>query len=471
MTSHTDKHTKEIADLYAQITELELKNKELSKQIRVNESLYRNVLDALPINIFLENPEGQTIFANQQACLVNGRSLEELYGKTVFDFFPQPIAQVNRDFDLKVWKQRQLITKEAVAEFKGKEHHMYTGKTIIHINESGDDYLLGFGLDITDRVKTEELLRESEEKFRSVIEQAADSIFLISIDGIIMEVNPTACEYLQYSKAELSQMRIERIFTSLCSKILKLDAKENALSNFEDAIIGKDNYQIPVDVNIRLIKIGKKQMYLAICRDIRDKKRAEAQIKHMAYHDALTNLPNRWYLQSYLQDYLANTEINTYELGLILLDLDHFKVINDRLGHEGGDLLLKEVARRLQLATVKREVFLARFGGDEFVLLVPKAGEEEIFIVCENIMEVLRTPIDIYSQKFTISASIGISLYPKDGKDLNTLIKNADLAMYDTKEQGRSGYSFFTQTLKQQAMERLDLEILSKEVEMDKSKA
>lgn len=219
----------------------------------------------MPINIFLENAEGQTIFADKQACDVNGRKLEELYGKTVFDFFSQPIAQLNRDFDLQVWKQRQLIPKELLASFKGKEHHMYTGKTIIHIDESGEDFLLGFGLDISDRVKT-------EEKFRSVIEQAADSIFLISIDGTIIEVNPTACESLHYSKAELSQMRIEEIFTSLSRKITTLVVQDNALANFEDTIVGKNHHQIPVDVNIRLIKIGKKEMYLAICRDISEKK-------------------------------------------------------------------------------------------------------------------------------------------------------------------------------------------------------
>jgi diguanylate cyclase (GGDEF)-like protein/PAS domain S-box-containing protein len=350
VTDHTDKHPDEIADLYEQIAELDRKNKELSKQIRANESLYRNVLDALPINIFLENAEGQTIFANKQACEVNGRKLEDLYGKTVFDFFSQPIAQVNRDFDLEVWKQRKLITKELLAGFKGEEHHMYTGKTIIHIDESGEDFLLGFGLDITDRVKTEELLRESE-----------------------------------------------------------------------------------------------------------------AQMKHMAYHDALTNLPNRWSIQSYLQNFLNNAKTNPYELGLILLDLDYFKVINDSLGHDAGDVLLKEVARRLQLVTEQRELFLSRFGGDEFILLVPRlARKEEMIHICEDIMEVLRDPLEIFGQQFTISASLGISLYPTDGKDLTTLIKNADLAMYETKEQGRNGYGFFTQSLKQQAMERLDLEILSR---------
>ncbi len=456
----TNEYASDLEDLHSQITELERENKELSKKIQVNESLYFHVLDALPINIFLENPEGHTIFANQQACEVNARSLEELQGKTVFDFFPPAIAQMNREHDLGIWKQRQLITKEILAVFNGKQYHMFTGKTIIHIDESGEDFLLGFGLDITDRVRTEEMLRESEEKFRSVIEQAADSIFLIDIDGRILELNPAACKILKYIKEELLHIHIDRIFVNLPNALTLLNEKESDIANFEDFMIEKENNQIPVDVNIRLITIGKKQMYLAICRDIRDKKRTEAQIRHMAYHDALTNLPNRWYIQDYLQEYLTSSEKNIYELGFILLDLDRFKMINDRLGHDAGDLLLQQVSKRLQLITEKRETFLARFGGDEFILLIPQlTSQEEVLTICEMIIEVMRAPFEILGQKFNVSASIGVSLYPKDGKDLNTLIKNADLAMYDSKEKGRNGYSLYTENLKYLAKERMDLEV------------
>lgn len=460
MNKCTNEYASDLEDLHSQITELERENKELSKKIQVNESLYFHVLDALPINIFLENPEGHTIFANQQACEVNARSLEELQGKTVFDFFPPAIAQMNREHDLGIWKQRQLITKEILAVFNGKQYHMFTGKTIIHIDESGEDFLLGFGLDITDRVRTEEMLRESEEKFRSVIEQAADSIFLIDIDGRILELNPAACKILKYIKEELLHIHIDRIFVNLPNALTLLNEKESDIANFEDFMIEKENNQIPVDVNIRLITIGKKQMYLAICRDIRDKKRTEAQIRHMAYHDALTNLPNRWYIQDYLQEYLTSSEKNIYELGFILLDLDRFKMINDRLGHDAGDLLLQQVSKRLQLITEKRETFLARFGGDEFILLIPQlTSQEEVLTICEMIIEVMRAPFEILGQKFNVSASIGVSLYPKDGKDLNTLIKNADLAMYDSKEKGRNGYSLYTENLKYLAKERMDLEV------------
>ena len=462
MTDSCKQHIKEIKELRSQITQLKSKNDDLSKQIRVNESLYLGVLDALPINIFLEDPKGYTIFANKEACQANGINLENLIGKTVFDFFPPPIAKMNRAYDLEVWAKRDLITREILAGFKGQEHHMFTGKTIIHIDESNEDFLLGFALDITDRVRAEELLRENEEKYRSVIEQAADCFFLIGTDGLFADINATACEVLHYSKDELLSMSTDMVFSNLPLqiKLLNNDTIENSSANFEDYLIGK-NIEIPVDINIRLITIGEKQMYFALCRDIRDKKRAEAQIKHMAYHDALTDLPNRWFIQSYIQEYISDEDRNKSMLGFILLDLDYFKVINDSMGHDAGDLLLKEVSLRLQMATENKDTVLARVGGDEFILLVPQlSSEEEISTICEKIIQVLAQSFFIHGQKVNISASIGVSLYPKDGEDLTTLIKNADLAMYGSKDKGRSCYSLFNPIMKNQANQRLDLEVL-----------
>jgi diguanylate cyclase (GGDEF)-like protein/PAS domain S-box-containing protein len=333
----------ELKELRSQITELERKNQELSKQIRANETLYLKVLDALPINIFLEDREGHTLFANEQACKLNGITLDELIGKTVFDFFPKQIAEINRAVDLDVWRQRKLITREVPANFNNQEFHMFTGKTIIHVNESNEEFLLGFGLDITDRVRAEKL------------------------------------------------------------------------------------------------------------------------IEHMAYHDALTDLPNRWYINSYFEHFQSKSN-DPSVFGLILLDLDHFKVINDSLGHDAGNLLLKEVSQRLQKVADNSGGILARLGGDEFLFLVPELpSEEEITPICEKIMQVLLEPVSIYGQKLNISASIGISLYPKDGKYLDTLMKNADLAMYGSKDKGRSCYSLFHPIMKKQAIERMDLEILLRE--------
>ncbi|WP_160723030.1 sensor domain-containing protein [Bacillus sp. USDA818B3_A] len=454
----------EMKKLRSQIAELERQNQELSKQIRITESLYRSILDALPINIFLEVPDGRTIYANKEACLSNGKDLNELIGMTIFDVFPREIAELNREYDLEVWKKRELITKEFPSGYKGEEHYMFSGKTIIHIDESNEDFLLGFGLDITDRVLAENRLKESEEKFRSLTEQAADSFFLIGTDGRLTEVNPTACEVLSYSKEQLIGMNIENIFSKLTSKIkqLKLDSKEQSSIIFEDLMTGKDHLVIPVDINIRLINIGERPMYFALCRDIRDKKRAEEQIKHMAYHDALTDLPNRWAIQSILEQHISKaTEQNT-KLGFILLDLDYFKVVNDSLGHEAGDILLKEVSSRLLSVAENRPIDVARFGGDEFIVLVPHLSSDEIFDICDRIMEIMSDPFLILDQKLNITTSMGISFYPKDGKDIHSLIKNADLAMYGSKEQGRSCYSIYHSEMTQMVNKKMDLEILKK---------
>jgi diguanylate cyclase (GGDEF)-like protein/PAS domain S-box-containing protein len=330
-----------VENLHLRVEELETREKGLLKVLRIQEALHLEILNALPINIFIEDREGRTMFANEQACKMNGRRLTELVGKTVFDFFPGSIAENQRKMDLEVWKRRKLVTKEVKVNFLGEETHMFTGKTIIHLNESNEDYMLGFGLDITDRIKAEKL------------------------------------------------------------------------------------------------------------------------IKHMAYHDALTDLPNRRFVESYLDEYTNNNNNSEQKrLGVILLDLDRFKVINDSLGHHSGDLLLQAVTKRL-IASVERKEIIARIGGDEFIVLIHNmADPDEAKHICEKIMKNMADPFEICEQKLNVTTSIGISLYPKHGEDLNTLVKGADLAMYQSKDKGRNCYTLFSSTMKDLAIERLDKEIL-----------
>jgi diguanylate cyclase (GGDEF)-like protein/PAS domain S-box-containing protein len=327
----------EIEKLKDRIAELENREKQLLKSLRLNVSLHSKILDALPINIFLEDPDGRTIFVNEQVCKIHGVTGEELVGKTVFDFFPNAIAVKQREIDLEVWERRTLQTNEVATEFQGKKGHMLTGKTIIQLEEVNKEYLLGFGLDITD-------LKNAEEK-----------------------------------------------------------------------------------------------------------------ISHMAYHDALTGLPNRWFIKSCLKNYSTHPDQNLTLKGVLLLDLDHFKVINDSLGHEAGDLLLKSVSNRLK-GIIRTENVLARFGGDEFIILIPNVlSADDVFQVSEEIVETMKEPFSIYGQKFTISTSIGISLYPDHGTDMESLIKNADLAMYHSKEKGRNCYSLFTPLMKEKAIVRMNM--------------
>ncbi|WML43160.1 EAL domain-containing protein [Neobacillus sp. PS3-40] len=446
-------HTNEL------INKLRLKIQELENELHFWESFGPVVLNALPMNIFLEDPEGRTIFANEQACKLNGKTLEELVGTTVYDFFPQRIAENIRKIDLEVWKERKLITNEVTVGFQGKESYMFTGKTIIHENKSNQDFMLGFGLDITDRVIAEKLLKESEERFRNLIEQAGDCFFLIDKEGKIIDVNKMSCELLGYQEVELLKLTARDTFQRLFGKIhaINNDLEGSLTCSFEDQLISNNNKLVPVDINLQLVDIGGNSLYLALCRDISDKKKSEEKIEHMAFHDALTGLPNRWFLES--QD-LSNGKNQDRMFGIFLLDLDRFKVINDSLGHQAGDLLLQSVTTRLKAAVCDDKV-IARLGGDEFILLVPNLlNTEEAFTFSEKIMKVMEKPFDIYGQKFNITTSIGMSLYPRHGSDINTLIKNADLAMYSSKERGRNCASLFTPEMKDHAIERMDKEIM-----------
>jgi diguanylate cyclase (GGDEF)-like protein/PAS domain S-box-containing protein len=446
-------HTNQLIDC------LRSKVEELENALHSYESLNHTILDALPINIFLEDPEGRTIFANKQACKLNSKSLEELVGKTVFDFFPKHIAEKQREIDLKVWRERKLSTDEVTVGFLGNESYMFTGKTIIHVKESNQDFLLGFGLDITDRVMAEKLLKESEERFRNLIDQAGDCIFLFDKDGQIINVNRMSCEVLGYQEEQLLQLKVKDIFFSMEEKmeVIYGDFAEHLPFSCEDQLMTNHQSKVPVDINIQLVHIGDSNFYLALCRDISEKKKSEEMIAHMAFHDALTDLPNRWFIES--------LDVSEYDspdkmFGIFLLDLDRFKVINDSLGHQAGDLLLQTVTKRLKDA-IRDDKVIARFGGDEFILMVPNLlNREEAFDFSEEIMKIMEKPFDIYGQKFNITTSIGISLYPDHGSDMNTLIKNADLAMYRSKEMGRNCATLFTSEMKDHAIDRMDKEIM-----------
>ncbi|HSY06262.1 MAG TPA: EAL domain-containing protein [Steroidobacteraceae bacterium] len=185
---------------------------------------------------------------------------------------------------------------------------------------------------------------------------------------------------------------------------------------------------------------------------------AQARLQHFATHDALTDLPNRLLLADRLEQAIAHADRNGTRFALLLIDLDHFKAVNDSLGHAAGDELLAEVARRLT-ATVRRSDTLARFGGDEFVLIVNGvAAAEEIEGLIGKVCECLTRPIDLTDLEVHVSLSVGVSIYPNDGADRETLLKHADVAMYQAKRAGRNGYQFYAPAMNAFTRERLVLE-------------
>jgi len=200
------------------------------------------------------------------------------------------------------------------------------------------------------------------------------------------------------------------------------------------------------------------QLARARVRESEAKLKHAQRVEYLAYHDGLTALPNRSLFNKLLSQAVSQAQRHQRQLAIAFIDLDRFKQINDTLGHEAGDELLKEVARRLK-ACLRDSDTVARLGGDEFVVLLPELGEEKYAAtVAEKIITTIAKPFILIGQEFRVTASIGISTYPADGLDEQTLTKNADIAMYQAKEEGKNNFQFYSEKLNANSLERLTLE-------------
>ncbi|MDQ3027940.1 MAG: EAL domain-containing protein [Pseudomonadota bacterium] len=203
---------------------------------------------------------------------------------------------------------------------------------------------------------------------------------------------------------------------------------------------------------------GRAVRMVGVAMDISDRKTAEQRVAHMAHHDALTGLPNRVLLRDRIGQAIAQAHRNTTQLAVLFIDLDRFKTINDSLGHQLGDRLLQSVASRI-LVCVREGDTVSRVGGDEFVIVIPELeSSADASVVAAKILEVLAASFHLHGNDLHVAASIGISLYPGDGGDAETLMRNADTAMYHAKDSGRANFQFFTQHMNVAAQQRLSLE-------------
>jgi diguanylate cyclase (GGDEF)-like protein len=196
--------------------------------------------------------------------------------------------------------------------------------------------------------------------------------------------------------------------------------------------------------------------FMAIKEDITKQKKSEARIHHLANFDALTALPNRNKLKAQTKYAISIAKRQHGKVGILFLDIDHFKNINDSLGHTIGDALLIKLAKRFR-SVLREEDTVSRLGGDEFIFMLPNTDEKGIAHVARKILDTVSKPIVIKKNEFIITASIGIAIYPTDGTDYETLSKNADAAMYRAKHEGRNNYSFFTEVMQERSARNLEL--------------
>jgi diguanylate cyclase (GGDEF)-like protein/PAS domain S-box-containing protein len=301
--------------------------------------------------------------------------------------------------------------------------------------------------DLTGLKLAEQALRESEESYRSLIERSPDAI-LVHQEGMVVFSNRAAADLFAAGTAqELAGQRVADLihpdYQDLVRDRIRQVVNQNEEKPYvEERILRLDGVAIDVEGSSAPVFYRGKRSVQTILRNITERKELQEKIWRQANFDPLTGIPNRMLFHDRLGQAIERAAREGYEVALLFIDLDRFKAINDSLGHEAGDMLLREVADRLS-REVRSSDTVARMGGDEFTLIMPCVVEPpHVTIVARRILEALARPFDLPGGEGRISCSIGIARFPVDGKDIPTLLRNADSAMYRTKQGGRHGYCF-----------------------------
>ena len=317
-----------------------------------------------------------------------------------------------------------------------------------------------------DKLRQAELMKREaaahEVRRISLLSDISQEILIIAREGIIVQVNAAGVRMLAGSGTPL----IGRAMLELVSPAdhpavsRRLSRSEAALNHEEIHLLGTGDALVPVEFSCNTIDYEGQPATVFAFRDLADRKRDEARIRHLAHHDALTGLPNRLLLNQRLTDAVGEASKSGTTLSLLYLDLDYFKPVNDRLGHAAGDALLIEVAHRLQ-AELRVGDTAARIGGDEFVVVTPFDQPEFAVSLAERIIDVLSQPFDILSNRVEIGTSIGVAIYPKDGDSPQALLHAADTALYRAKHDKRGTVRFFEPAMDDhsRARQRLELDL------------
>jgi diguanylate cyclase (GGDEF)-like protein/PAS domain S-box-containing protein len=447
--------------------------KAAEESLASSNSQRKAVLDAATrVSIIATDPSGCITVFNSGAEKMLGYIAESMIGRrSLLDLHdPGEVAQhgatLSEEFRRPVACFEVLTIRAALEDLEEREWTYIRSsgeRRTVHVAvtalRSDDGAITGFlhvGTDITERKRAEETLLQQS----TAISASMDGIGILNEHLVFTYVNDALAKLYGYPRPQMmagqplrqlyDEVQNERLVTIIVPAV-----RNRGFWRGEATGRRRDGFSFPQEISLTAIEGGG---MVCVVRDITERTYAEEQIKHLAYHDALTGLPNRLLFKDRLTVAVSHAQRDRSWLAVLFLDLDRFKVINDSLGHNIGDQLLQAVAARIH-SCVRESDTVARLGGDEFTLLLPALPRsEDAALVAQKILEAVRYPFHIEGREFFITTSIGISIYPEDGTDAVTLIKNADTAMYQAKEQGRDNYQLFNAHVNAKALQRIALE-------------
>ncbi|MES2025673.1 MAG: EAL domain-containing protein [Pseudomonadota bacterium] len=364
-----------------------------------------------------------------------------------------------------VRNNRRFDIEYRIVRADGTVRHVWErGTNITHDNEARD-ILEGFIQDVTERKQADEALREAERRYRSIFENAIEGIYQSTPNDGYLAVNPALARMYGYDTPQelISTLRDidHQVYVDPQRRIefMRLMAKHGVVTNFESRVHRRNGDVIWISENARAVhnSTGTLLFFEGTVEAITERKLHEAEIQFQATHDALTGLPNRTLLYDRMQQAVLHSARYGNLTAIAFLDLDQFKFINDSLGHQVGDELLRITAHRLT-SCLRESDTVARQGGDEFVLLLTdQPSEEAISHTMQRVLHEVAQPWKANDLEFQITCSIGVTLCPDDGRDVETLLKNADSAMYKAKDLGRNNFQYFSAEMNNSVTDRLEL--------------
>ncbi|MHB8667898.1 MAG: putative bifunctional diguanylate cyclase/phosphodiesterase [Burkholderiales bacterium] len=422
---------------------------------RGDDSLLRLVADNVPALIAYYEPKHlRCVFANKAYAEANGWSVDSIIGKTVREAIGEEAWRMIEPHVQRVLKGEAVEYIRPMTLPSGEQRAIE-----VHLIPHFDDraQLLGAFVLITDITRyqlAERAIRDSEERTRKFAAATSEGIFFHK-NGVLTDVNEALLAVLGYAREEMIGRGVLEFVPPEWHLKMTDYMREGREDAYEAEVLHKDGHRIAVELVGKTVFVNGEAQRLGALRDITARKHAEARIQYLAHHDMLTGLPNRAYLTERLTTILALARRHGTLVAIMFIDLDNFKLVNDSLGHHVGDSLLKQVALRIK--EVLREAdMVSRLGGDEFlVILADFAAPEDAAKVADKLLQVISAPIDLDGRMLVTNASIGISVFPRDGDNPDDLIRRADAAMYNAKDHGRGHSRFYTPGLVDEGAETL----------------
>ena len=428
------------------ITAMKTARRQLDEQLR----FMRELLEVMPNPIFYKSLDGTYLGFNRAWEQFYGLERDQWVGKTYPDVFGDEPEVAFEGEDADVLAGRSVAREVRIRNSNGEQRDIIKHISRFTSPDGSAAGLIGVMTDITDFKKVAQALEATEGRFQALTESAMDIVTVLDQNAIIIYQSPSVKRMLGYEPADMvGKCQYDLVHRDDVGRMRvafeELVSGEKTTRPIEFRVLARDGtWRSMESIGTNCLDVAAVNGVVVNTRDVSERRVIQEHIQHLAFHDALTGLPNRTLMQDRISQTVTRAARSNHQFAVMFIDIDNFKNINDTLGHDAGDELLCEVARRLSKAVRARDT-IARQGGDEFIVLLDELeGQQGATRVAQKVLAALRSAFVVNGADQHVSGSVGVAVFPDDGRDAATLLKNADTAMFHSKALGKNTYQFFT---------------------------